>query len=55
MSTACGRPQGGEGLAHVDRGRVKNPIFFGHQKWMVPNPTLFIRPAKTVPYTKLGT
>jgi len=43
MSTACGRPQGGGGLAHVDAcgqgrgGGGKNPIFFVvHQKWMAP-------------------
>src|SRR6218665_1972409 len=40
MSTACGRPQGMEGgpmWTHVNRGEgVKNLIFCGRHKWMVP-------------------
>jgi len=42
MSTACGRPQGGGGPAHVDicghgEGGVKNLIFCGCHKWMANN------------------
>src|SRR6218665_1119669 len=43
MSTACGRPQGGGGPAHVDAcGRMwtegwgQNLIFCGRHKWMAP-------------------
>jgi len=41
MSTACERPQMGEGVrpmwTQVDRGAVKNLIFCGRHKWMTPN------------------
>ena len=39
MSTACGRPQGGGGQAHVDAcgQREKKPDFFlERHKWMAP-------------------
>jgi len=35
MCISCGRPQGGGGPAHVDRG-IKNLIFCGCHKWMAP-------------------
>jgi len=38
MSTACGRPQGGRGPAHVDRGGgSKTWSFCGRHKWMAPS------------------
>ena len=40
MSTACGRPQGGGGPAHVDAcgqwGGGQKPGFLGRDKWMAP-------------------
>ena len=37
MSTMCDPPQGwGRGLAHLDRGGVKDLIFCGRHKWMAP-------------------
>jgi len=41
MSMACGRPQGGEGQAHVDacgqrEGVLKARVSCGRHKWMIP-------------------
>jgi len=37
MSTACGRPQGGEGSGPCGQGRGgQKPDFLGRHKWMTP-------------------